>query len=197
MTNMELNGLGRARALPSSEQAARSTSRLSGMDPSPQPMNEEIVDAVGTDWLTKLEDRGLRRVYPPRTVIIHEGDVGDTLFIIRSGRGKVYSSSDAGKEVVLGTFGPGDILGEPSLDGGLRSASVMTLEQTTCVIVQSAVVLQMLADDPQLALQIIRNLIRLVRSASESREEPGARGRLRTGRPAADEVGGAGRRPAG
>ncbi len=131
-------------------------------------MNEAIVDAVGGDWLEKLESRGQRRTYPARTVIIHEGDVGDTLFVIRSGRGKVFSSSDAGKEIVLGTFAPGDILGEPSLDGGLRSASVMTLERTTCVIVPSAIVLQLIAEDPGLALQIIRNLIRLVRSASDS-----------------------------
>ncbi len=137
-------------------------------DTDPPPMNEAIVDAVGGDWLARLEARGRRHVYPARTVIIHEGAAGDALFIIRDGRGKVYSSSETGKEVVLGTFGPGDILGEPSLDGGPRSASVMTLERTTCVIVPAPVALQLIAEDPQLALQVIRNLIRLVRSSSDS-----------------------------
>ena len=132
------------------------------------PVRDEPVDRSPGAWLDAVADHGVSRTYPARTIIITEGDVGDTLFVIKEGHGKVFSSNGAGKEIVLATFGPGDTLGEPSLDGGVRSASVMTLERTTCLVVKADVVLQLITEQPQLALHIIRNLIRLVRSSSEN-----------------------------
>jgi CRP/FNR family transcriptional regulator, cyclic AMP receptor protein len=135
---------------------------------SPRPIENASVERTPGAWLDAVANHGVTRVYPPRTIIINEGDVGDTLFVIKEGHGKVFSSNGAGKEIVLATFGPGDTLGEPSLDGGLRSASVMTLERTTCLIVRADVVLKLITEQPNLALHIIRNLIRLVRSSSEA-----------------------------
>lgn len=135
---------------------------------SPPSLDDMTADATPGAWLASIKDRATSRVYPARTIIISEGDVGDTLFVIQEGRGKVFSSNGAGKEIILATYGPGDTLGEPSLDGGPRSASVMTLERTTCLIVKVDVVLELISADPRLALQIIRNLIRLVRSSSEN-----------------------------
>jgi CRP/FNR family cyclic AMP-dependent transcriptional regulator len=131
-------------------------------------MNDAALNRAPGAWLDAVADHGVTRVYPPRTIIINEGDPGDTLFVIKEGHGKVYSSNGAGKEIVLAMFGPGDTLGEPSLDGGLRSATVMTLEKTTCLIVRVDVVLALITEQPNLALHIIRNLIRLVRSSSEN-----------------------------
>jgi CRP/FNR family cyclic AMP-dependent transcriptional regulator len=131
-------------------------------------MTDGSSDTAPGAWLAAIADHGVSKVYPARTIIIHEGDVGDTLYVIKEGRGKIFSSNGAGKEIVLSTFGPGDTLGEPSLDGGVRSASVMTLEKTTCLIVKADMVRDLITRDPQLALHIIRNLIRLVRSSSEN-----------------------------
>ena len=131
-------------------------------------MNDAVTKRGPAAWLDAVADHGVSRVYPARTIIINEGDPGDTLLVIKEGHGKVYSGNGAGKEIVLATFGPGDTLGEPSLDGGVRSASVMTLEKTTCLIVRVDVVLKLIHEQPSLALHIIRNLIRLVRSSSEN-----------------------------
>ena len=43
------------------------------------------------------------------------GDHPDSLFVIHTGRVKVYRLSDTGKEQVLRVLGPGDFLGELSL----------------------------------------------------------------------------------
>jgi len=133
-----------------------------------QPMNDPTPDAAPATWLSAIGDHGVTKVYPARTIIISEGDPGDTLYVIKEGHGKIFSSNGAGKEIVFGTYGPGDTLGEPSLDGGVRSASVMTLERTTCLVVKADFVLELITAQPKLALPIIYNLIRLVRSSSDN-----------------------------
>jgi CRP/FNR family cyclic AMP-dependent transcriptional regulator len=97
-------------------------------------------------------------------VIINEGDDADSLYIIVSGRVKVYAGSETGKEVILSIHGPGDYVGELALDGGTRSASVTTLEPTQCVVVSGANLRKFIVDHPDFAQRLILDLIRRVRT---------------------------------
>lgn len=74
----------------------------------------------------------LRRVtFKSGEAVIHEGDKGDTLFIIQKGSVDVFKLTAAGKEVDLGVLPEGSFFGELSLfDDHPRSATVRTLEQT-------------------------------------------------------------------
>ncbi|HMA32629.1 MAG TPA: cyclic nucleotide-binding domain-containing protein, partial [Casimicrobiaceae bacterium] len=98
--------------------------------------------AAGTDPLAPLHDQTLRniaasgvvRTFPKNTILINEGDLGDALYIVLSGRVKVFASNEAGREFVIDFHGPGEYVGEMSLDGAPRSASVMTVEPTTCAV---------------------------------------------------------------
>ena len=117
--------------------------------------------------LRRIAASGVVRQFPKQTVLIHEGDVGDSLYIIVSGKVKVYASSAAGREVVLGFRGAGEYVGEMSLDGSPRSASVITAEPTTCAIVTRAQFQVFLADHPEVAQHLIETLIRRVRIATE------------------------------
>jgi CRP/FNR family transcriptional regulator, cyclic AMP receptor protein len=110
---------------------------------------------------------GVKR-YPANAVLINEGDVADTLFIILAGRVKVYAGNAAGKEVILNELGPGEYVGEVPLDGGVRSASVMTLEPTTCALVTGANLREFVAKHPDFALHLIRNLILRLRTLTDS-----------------------------
>ena len=87
------------------------------------------------DALRGLAERGQPRRYRKGTLLIQEGDHGDTQFIVMSGRVKAFSIDDRDREIVYGVYGPGEYLGEMSLDGGPRSASVITLEPTVCVVI--------------------------------------------------------------
>jgi CRP/FNR family cyclic AMP-dependent transcriptional regulator len=55
-----------------------------------------------------------------------------------------------------------------SLDGGPRSASVMTLEPSLCALVGRSAVQQHLAEEPEFALQLVSQVIRRARSATET-----------------------------
>jgi CRP/FNR family cyclic AMP-dependent transcriptional regulator len=103
------------------------------------------------------------RRFPAHAVLITEGDASDTLFIIVSGRVKVYAANAGGREVILNSHGPGEMVGELALDGGPRSASVMTTEPTSCAVVSGARLRDFIVDHPDFALHLIRQLIARVR----------------------------------
>jgi len=120
------------------------------------------------DVLRTIAASGVVRQFPKNTVLIHEGDVGDSLYIILSGRVRVYASNAAGREVVLNFCGAGEYVGEMSLDGAPRSASVITIEPTSCAIVNRSQFRDFLAANPDFAQHIIKTLIHRARNATEN-----------------------------
>jgi CRP/FNR family cyclic AMP-dependent transcriptional regulator len=96
-------------------------------------------------------------------VLINEGDVGDALYVILSGRVKVYSSNEAGREFVIDFHGAGEYVGEMTLDGEARSASVMTVEPTTCAVVNRAQFRDFILAHPDFAMHLIDRLIHRLR----------------------------------
>lgn len=116
-----------------------------------------------------LAARGVQRRYKSGTLLIQEGDEGNTLFIVISGRLRAFSSNEeADKEITYGIYGPGEYLGEMSLDGGKRSAHVITMEPTTCAVISREVLLGFIKEQPEFALELIAKLIRRARLATES-----------------------------
>ncbi|HET6801767.1 MAG TPA: Crp/Fnr family transcriptional regulator [Casimicrobiaceae bacterium] len=123
------------------------------------------------DPLTPLHDETLRsiaasgviRTYPRNTVLINEGDVGDALYVLLSGRVKVFSGNEAGREFIIDFHGPGEYVGEMSLDGAPRSASVMTVEPTTCAVVSRTQLRDFVLAHPDFAMHLIERLIHRVR----------------------------------
>jgi CRP/FNR family cyclic AMP-dependent transcriptional regulator len=117
-----------------------------------------------------VHDCGARPVahVPKNAVIINEGDRGDTLFVILAGKVKVYVSDYDGREMILDIHGPGDYVGEMSLDGRPRSASVMTLEQTTCSVITRDELRAAIAKNPDVAMTIIATLIERARIATDN-----------------------------
>ena len=79
---------------------------------------------------------GLRtRRYRRGEVIFHQGDPGDALHIILSGRVKISSPSETGVEAILATLRPGEFFGSLALlDGAPRSASATAVEATETLI---------------------------------------------------------------
>ena len=124
------------------------------------PLTQETLRAIATS--------GIVRQFPKNTILINEGDVGDSLYIVLTGKVKVFASNEAGKEVVIDFHGPGQYVGEMSLDGEPRSASVMTMEPTSCAVVSRANFREFVLAHPEFALNLIERLIQRVRRTTES-----------------------------
>lgn len=122
--------------------------------------------AAMSDALQALVERGESRRYRKGTLLIQEGDVGDTLFIILSGRLRAFSSGDNDREITYGVYGAGEYIGEMSLDGGPRSASVITLEASSCAVVSRRSLERFIAERPEFAFELLAKLIRRARAAT-------------------------------
>jgi CRP/FNR family cyclic AMP-dependent transcriptional regulator len=119
------------------------------------PLHDEVLRGIAAS--------GVVRAFPRSTVLINEGDVGDALYVLLSGRVKVYSSNEAGREFIIDFHGPGEYVGEMTLDGAPRSASVMTVEPTTCAVVNRAQFRDFVLAHPDFAMHLIDRLIHRLR----------------------------------
>jgi CRP/FNR family cyclic AMP-dependent transcriptional regulator len=128
------------------------------------PLFEGVPDAD----LRALADRTVARNYPKQAIIVNEGDESDSLYLILSGRVKVYLADEHGKELILAIKGPGQYFGEMVLDEQPRSACVMTLEPSQFATLSRTDFRQFLLSHPEVSLQLIQNLIRVARGLNRS-----------------------------
>ncbi len=82
---------------------------------------------------------GFARRYAAGATIIHEGDEGDSVYVLLSGRVKVSVTATDGHQSVLCVLGPGELLGEfESIDEdeGPRTADNVALEDVECRVLR-------------------------------------------------------------
>jgi len=126
------------------------------------------LSALQEPLLRELAERGVTRTFPANAVIVNEGDTTDGLYVVLSGKVKVFLSNENGKEVILNVEGPGEYFGEMTLDGGTRSASVMTLEPSRFLVVARSDLEAFLSAHPDFAMGLIRKLIARVRVLTDN-----------------------------
>jgi CRP/FNR family cyclic AMP-dependent transcriptional regulator len=125
-------------------------------------------NAPMSEALRRLAERGETRRFRKGTILIEEGESGDTLFILLAGRLRAFASAANGREITYGTYGPGEYLGELSLDGGVRSASVEAVEAAVCAVVTRETVRRHVLDCPEFGLELLTKVIRRTRAATLS-----------------------------
>ena len=134
-----------------------------------KPLHHHLETAPMSDDLRELARRGELIRYPKGAVLIQEGSQGDTLYIVLDGRLRVYGTHPTNeREITHGTYGPGEYVGEMSLDGGARSASVMATEPTVCSMVTRRTLEVFLAERPTFAFELLAKVIRRARAATIS-----------------------------
>ena len=124
-------------------------------------LSEPDLEAV-----TKL---AVTRNFPKNTMILCEGDQSDSLYVVLSGKVKVYLSDDEGKEVTLNVQGEGEYFGELALlDSAPRSASVVTLEKTRLAVISKPAFEECMGKNPGISLKVSQGLARRLRELSEN-----------------------------
>jgi len=141
-------------------------------------MQQEIFSALKKiSYLANLPDETLNALaakaksakFPKRATIITEGDETSSLYVILSGKVRVYSSDDKNsKEVTLLLQEAGTHFGELALlSDEPRSATVETLEKTVCGIISKADFLNWLSQNPDIAIALLGVLSEKIRYLTE------------------------------
>jgi CRP-like cAMP-binding protein len=120
------------------------------------------------ETLGRLAERSTLRRYRRGQVIFAQGDPGDSLFVVASGRVKVMVGSAEGEEMVLATLGPHETFGELALvDGGERSATVEVIEATDLLVLTRTAFFDLLHQRPALVDGLLSMLGALIRRLTD------------------------------
>jgi CRP-like cAMP-binding protein len=112
-----------------------------------------------------------RRSFRRDTALFHKDQVGDALYIVESGRVRIFMPSEAGEELTVDVLGPGDVFGEMALlDGQPRSASAVTLEDAVLYVLGREEFQRQLAASPALAAAVLALLSARLRHVMEYAE---------------------------
>lgn len=128
-----------------------------------EPANFDVIENPSLRALAQL---GHVHRYRRNVIVMQEDDPGGSLFVILAGRLRVYSGDPGGREITYGTYGPGDTLGEMSLDGSRRSANVLAIESSACSVIGHDTLRERFSHDPQLAFELLSRVIQRARLAS-------------------------------
>jgi len=130
-----------------------------------------------SDLFVAFDEDGLRRLlagarsqrYERNDVIFTEGDAGDELFVVRSGRIAIGRRSPDGRESLVALMEHGDLFGEmPLFDDGDRSASARALEPSQLLGIPYSLVRAALDARPELLWNVVGLLAGRLRSTDSA-----------------------------
>ncbi len=128
----------------------------------------ELFRDLPEDGRQLLAKHATTRKFKKNTIIMSAGDQTDSLYLVVSGRVKIYLDDAKGHEITLRTVGPGGSFGELAvLSEGPRAANVTTLVESRLSVISKADFMQCLNDNPAISFMIIRLLVERIREMTE------------------------------
>ncbi|MBI3978616.1 MAG: cyclic nucleotide-binding domain-containing protein [Chloroflexi bacterium] len=118
-----------------------------------------IFTSLGDAELAQIGELLEERRFAKGSVIFRQGEVGDALYIVQSGRCKASTSDSGGREKVLALYSPGDFFGEMALiSGQTRSATVGAVTDATVLVLRKSAFENFLATN----LQVMRQMLSVI-----------------------------------
>ena len=116
----------------------------------------------------EIEKQATPRVFEKDEYIFFEGDPGEWLVFVAEGRVKMIKHSESGRETILATFGPGQIVGEVGvLVGETYPATAQALGPTVTLNLRREDYVELVRTHPDLAWALIRELGRRLQRSHE------------------------------
>ena len=114
-----------------------------------------------------MEEGGLGRVYENGEIIVRQGDVGDSMFVIQEGQVEVLNESD-GNEVRLRIAGEGEFMGEMAIFERIhRTATLRALGQVRVLTIDKKNFLRRIHEDPSLAFRLVKTMSARIRELGD------------------------------
>ena len=130
--------------------------------------NVPLLSLLSENELALLTRVVVRKSYARGSQILSAGDPTDSLYVLISGRIKVFMSDLDGKEVILSILGPNEFFGEMGLiDNSPRSANVVALEPCELICVSKLDFKRCLSENFEMAMTVMRGLVKRLREADK------------------------------
>lgn len=132
------------------------------------------------DLFSKLKEQTLEEVlsivteekYEKESVVFKEGDKGDSLYIVKSGKINLTKKDGSGKDSTLASLGEGAVIGDMSLvDDQPRSATAVTERDTNCIVITKEDFTALIADNPEIMQAILRMTTERLRTTNSHLKE--------------------------
>lgn len=126
--------------------------------------DNRYLKGLDSEVLIQLAGQTQLLFYDEEEIIIHEGQPGQGLFIVESGRVKIYKGSPSGRELIINVLEAGDSFNEvPVFDQDHNPANGAAVMETRVWLIDAEALRTLITDHPQAAQQIIINLSRNLR----------------------------------
>jgi CRP/FNR family cyclic AMP-dependent transcriptional regulator len=130
-----------------------------------------IFESLSVERLVPIARVAVFRKVPRGATILRAGDRTDFVYLILAGNLKVLVSDEEGREVILSNLNPGEFFGEMGvLDDNPRSATVIAVTPCDLVVIAKSDFKRCLAENFDVSLYIMRNLVKRLRTADRKIE---------------------------
>lgn len=115
-----------------------------------------LFNGLSTDQLDEIANIAIEKQYGRGQTIFFEGDDGIGIFMVGTGKVKIYKMSPSGKEHILHIFGPGEPFGEvPVFNGQPFPATAEALNKTTAIFLPREQFVRVVESNPAIALSML------------------------------------------
>lgn len=128
-----------------------------------------IFGGVDDDNLLKIASITSEKNYSKKNIVFHEGDYGDALYVIKSGRIKIAKVALDGREKTLTILKGGDFFGEMAIfDDMPRSATAESMDNDVRLLsISKNDFERLIIENPSIAIRIMKDLTRRIRQVNE------------------------------
>ena len=135
-----------------------------------------LFENLSEDTIATLQQQVRQRKLAKSEHLFSPGDDSDSMFLVQSGRVRIWTVSAAGAEITLNVLVPGAVFGEIGLlDGSERTAGASALDAVELITISRAAFDNALDRDPQLARNVIAFLCDRLRWVSARLEDSALR----------------------
>jgi uncharacterized membrane protein len=128
------------------------------------PLFASLDDDAARDLRNLLSDKTV----PQNTRLFRQGDKGDAMYLIESGRVRISIRDEEEQEVILAELAQGDFFGEMAIiDGRQRSADAKVIEDARLAILSREAFLSFVRNNPDVALEMLSALTDRLRRTDE------------------------------
>ena len=128
------------------------------------PLFASLDDNAAVELRNLLSDR----IVPQNTRLFRQGDKGDAMYLIESGRVRISIRDDDDQELTLAELAQGDFFGEMSIiDGRQRSADAQVIEDARLAVLSREAFLSFVRTNPHVALEMLSALTDRLRRTDE------------------------------